>query len=202
MDHAALLLIEFQNEWLDVSGKLHRLARPGMLERAASSAAVALEAARSAGLPVFHAGLRFAPGYPELGEARHGLRAAIPRAGTFAAGGRGSEFAPPFVPRGTELVVAGRVGASAFAGSNLDVCLRARGIRHLYLAGFALHVCVAATAWAAHDLGYEVTVLEDAVAAFDPEQQARTLEEVVHHFGERLDVAAFCVRLRSSVRSS
>lgn len=195
---SALLLIEFQNEWLHPEGKLHGLARPGMLEGAAARAREAVAAARAAGLRVVHAGLGYAPGYPELGTARHGLRAAIPRAGTFIAGTRGSAFADGFVPEPDELVVRGRVGASAFAGSNLDACLRSQRIRHLYLAGFALHVCVLATAWAAQDLGYEVTVLEDAVSAFTAEQQAAILEDVVHHLGDRMTVAQFCHLTRSS----
>ncbi|MDF2692583.1 MAG: yecD [Labilithrix sp.] len=158
---SALLLIEFQNEWLHPEGKLHGLARAGMLDAAVARAREALEAARAASLPIVHAGLGFTRGYPELGSARRGLRAAIPRAGTFVNGTRASAFAEGFAPQGDELVVRGRTGASAFSGSNLDVLLRSQNIRHLYLAGFALHVCVQATAWAAQDLGYEVTVLED-----------------------------------------
>lgn len=194
---AALLLIELQNEWLHPEGKLRGLARPGMLDAAAARAAEALRAAREAGIAVVHAGLAYTPGHPELGAARSGLRAAIPRAGTFVAGTVGSAFAEGFAPAEGEMVVRGRVGASAFAGSNLDVLLRTRDVRHLYLAGFALHVCVQATAWAAQDLGYDVTVLEDAAAAFTPAQQVMVLEDLVHHFGDHTTVAAFCDRLRS-----
>lgn len=195
---SALLLIEFQHEWLHPSGRLHHLAAPGLLELATARAARALGAARERGLPIVHAGLRFAPGHPELGHARHGLRAGIKRVGSFRADGPGSGFVAPFVPEGDEFVVAGRIGASAFAGSNLDAYLRAQEIRQLYLAGFALHVCVAATAWAAQDLGYAVTILDDAVAAFDEQQQTTTLEHVVHHFGERLGVAGFCARIEAA----
>ncbi|MGC3996409.1 MAG: isochorismatase family cysteine hydrolase [Anaeromyxobacter sp.] len=190
-ERAALLLIELQHEWLHPEGRLHRLVEPALLAEAADGAGRALGAARAAGMLVVHAGLRFAPGYPELGAARSGLRAAIRRAGTFAAAGPGSTFWPPFVPRDGELVVQGRAGASAFAGSNLDLLLRARRVSQIYLAGLALHVCVAATAWAAQDLGYEVTVLEDATAAFDRRQHAATLEDVVHHVGERMSVKRF-----------
>jgi biuret amidohydrolase len=143
--------------------------------------------------------LRFGEGYPELGRARRGLRAAILRAGTFKAETTGSAFAPRFEPRASEFVVQGRVGASAFSGSNLDAFLRNQGIRHLYVAGFALHVCVAATGWAAHDLGYEVTILEDAVAAFDPTKQAMTLDDVVHHFGDCMTVEQFCSCLQREI---
>lgn len=195
---SALLLIEFQHEWLHPSGKLHALIDPGMLELASARAALALGVARSHAMPVVHAGLRYAPGYPELGHAQHGLRADIRRVESFPADGVGSEFVAPFVPERGEFVVSGRVGASAFAGSNLDAHLRAQDVRRIYLAGFALHVCVAATAWAAQDLGYSVAVLEDAVSAFDAHQQRTTLDHVVPHFGERIDVAGFRARIEAS----
>jgi hypothetical protein len=44
-----------------------------------------------------HVGLRFQPGYVELGAAAHGLRGAIPRAGTGL--GEWNDFMEPCAPR-------------------------------------------------------------------------------------------------------
>jgi biuret amidohydrolase len=197
-DATALVLIEFQREWLDRAGKLGSLLQDEeQLHLALQGAARAVEAARAEGIPVVHAGLRFQPGYIELGAAAHGLRGAIPRAGTWL--GEWSDFVEPFAPREGEFVVAGRVGASAFTGSNLDAYLRHNRIEHIYVAGFALHVCVLATLCQGHDLGYDVAVLEDACAAFNRRQRQMVLDDVVHHFGERVTGADFITRIATDV---
>lgn len=192
---AALLLIEYQREWLDPDGKLN----PLMQDRPQLAAAVAasrrlIAAARGAGLRIVHVGLRFAEGYPELGRADHGLRGAIPKLGTFQ--GRAAAFVPPFDPRPGEFVVAGRTGASGFAGSNLDSYLRHQGIDTLLIAGFALQVCVESTLRQAHDLGYRPVLVAEAGAAFTPAQRRHVLEEVVHHFGTAATLAQVLAALR------
>jgi nicotinamidase-related amidase/alkylhydroperoxidase/carboxymuconolactone decarboxylase family protein YurZ len=188
--NAALVLIEFQNEWLGPDGKLVRLFdEPARGQVAASRAQVALAAAREAGLTIIHAPMVLSAGYPELGDGRYGLRRAIPEAETWV--GSGADFAVGFEPRAGELVVRDRVGASAFVGSNLQALLRQHEIQTLYLAGFATHVCVESTLRHAHDLGYDVVVLRDACAAFNDEQDAYFDEHVLHHFGHAMTVSEF-----------
>lgn len=185
----ALVLVEFQREWLDSDGRLNGLVQDRrQFDDAVAAGQGLLETARTTGLPVFHVGLRFGEGHPELGHSDLGLRAAIPRFGTFV--GRAAEFPPPFTPRDGEFVVAGRLGSSGFAGSNLDGLLRNRGIDTLLIAGFALHVCVESTFRQAHDLGYRAILVADACAAFTAEQRRHVLDDVVHHFGAAMDVAA------------
>ena len=191
---SALLLVEFQGEWLAPAGLLRRgVARdPAALDAAADRASAAVEAARGAGMPVVHSGLAFQPGHPELGGRGHyGLRAAQPIAGLFRAGTPGAAFAPPFEPRPGDWVAAGRTGASAFAGSNLDALLRANGVQALFVAGFATEVCVEGTLRQAHDLGYDAVVLEDACAGITAEAHRHCLENAVPHFGHRSTVDAF-----------
>lgn len=189
---SALILIEFQWEWLGDDGKIRHLMQDReQFESAIERAKRALEAARRHGLPVVHCGLRFQNGYPELGRGIYGLRAVIPRVGTFPADGKGSQFVEPFVPQSDEFVVQGRVGGSGFAGSNLDAYLRNQNIDTIYLVGFALHVCVESTLRHGHDLGYNVIVLEDACAAFTADQRKHVLEHVVHHYGEHITVEKF-----------
>jgi len=183
----ALVMIEFQHEWLDpVVGKLGQL----MQDHEAFQASVPrakrlLGAARDAGMHVVHVPCLFRPGYPEIaGGLAQGLFGAIPRFGTWT--GEGRPFADGFTPLPQEFVVTGRVGASAFAHSDLDVFLRTNGITRLLLAGYALHVCVESTLRQAHDLGYTAGVVEDACAAFTAAQRRHVLEDVVHHFGDAL----------------
>ncbi|MER7772313.1 cysteine hydrolase [Kitasatospora sp. NPDC096140] len=199
--NAALVLIEFQREWLDPDhGRLNHLVEDrGLLDTAVRGAAAALAAARAHGVPVVHVPLVLTPGAPELESwtpARLGLRAAIPKAGTWIQGSAGVEFAEAFQPALGEPVVRGRAGASAFAGSSdFDLILRRLGVTDLYLAGFATHVCVESTLREAHDRGYTTHVIHDACAAFTRAQQQHVREYVIHHFGAETDAAAFTASL-------
>ncbi|WP_437339530.1 cysteine hydrolase family protein [Sorangium sp. So ce394] len=57
---------------------------------------------------------------------------------------------------------------SAFAGTDLDLVLRARGVDSLALTGVATSAMVAATFYDASDRGYGLTVLRDGCADPDP----------------------------------
>ena len=134
----AIVMIEFQREWLDADGKINKL----MLDRSQFEAAVGgarelLALGREHGIKIVHAGLRFQPGHPELGEKGLGLRGAIKRLGTFPLEGKGSQWGEGFEPQSGEFVVYGRTGGSAFGGSNLDPYLKANRINTLLIAGFA-----------------------------------------------------------------
>ena len=194
-ERSALVLIEFQKEWMSESGKLNRL----MSDREQFGDAVkagrrALDVARRTGTTVVHCGLRFQPGHPELANGRFGLREAIPRFGTFPIDGAGSEFGDGFEPAPGEFVVYGRTGGSGFSNSNLDGFLRNQNIEHIYLAGFALHVCVESTLRVGHDLGYHCSLLAEATAAFTGDQRTHVLDHVVHHFGENSLIDDFAER--------
>ena len=187
----ALLLIEFQQEWLSTTGKLYLLIDdPNRLQHSMRQAQHALTYARQHDFLVIHSGLSF-NNYESLGKASLGLRAHIPQAKTFMANSNSSNFYPDFTPLDNELLVTGRLGASAFAGSNLDAQLRYNGVTELYIMGYALHVCVESTLRAAHDLGYETRVIADACAAFTEEQEQYFLNHVINHFGQATTAQLF-----------
>ncbi|MFW5653154.1 MAG: cysteine hydrolase [Planctomycetota bacterium] len=193
---AALVLIEFQNEWVSEEGRLRFLIEDqAQFDAAVQGGREALQIARQAGLPVFHVGLRFTEGYPEFRPAAHGLRGAIPNAQTWLASTGGAAFHPDFQPLDHEIVIRGRNGASGFAGSDLHEQLQREGIETLYLAGFAMHVCVESTLREAHDRGYAAILLEDASAAFNAAQRKYVLNHIVHHFGESIDGSEFQTRV-------
>lgn len=57
---------------------------------------------------------------------------------------------------------------SAFAGTDLDIRLRERGIKEVHLVGVCTDICVLHTAVDAYNLGYNIVVHADAVASFNP----------------------------------
>lgn len=56
---------------------------------------------------------------------------------------------------------------SAFSGTDLDIRLRERNIKEIYLTGVCTDICVLHTAVDAYNLGYKLFVYRDAVASFD-----------------------------------
>ncbi|MFI9011601.1 cysteine hydrolase family protein [Actinosynnema sp. NPDC053489] len=72
------------------------------------------------------------------------------------------------LPVAEEDVVVLKRRAGAFAGTDLDFVLRARGVGAIAVAGVATSAMVAATCYDAADRGYRVTVLRDGCADADP----------------------------------
>ena len=56
---------------------------------------------------------------------------------------------------------------SAFAGTDLELRLRSRGISELHLVGVCTDICVLHTAVDAYNLGFSIVVHQDAVASFN-----------------------------------
>ncbi len=188
-DRTAILMVEFQKEWLDPAGKLNPVMQDrALFEGAIEGGARLLAFGREAGLTIVHSGLSFRQGYPELGIEGLGLRGAIKKHGTFPKDGMGSEWADGFTPLPYEFVVSGRTGASVFSGSDLDAFMRANRLDTLLIAGFALHVCVESTLRDAHDRALNTYVVSNAVAAFNTQQQEHVLTHVVPHFGQVISV--------------
>jgi nicotinamidase-related amidase len=146
-----------------------RYPDPGYLGRLRG----AVETAREAGVPVIFVGIGFRAGAPEVdpgnrmfgGLAGRGLPAT------------GTEFHPGVAPRDDEPVVTKR-RVSAFAGSDLDMLLRAQRIDHLVLTGIATSGVVLSTVRQAADLDYRLTVLADGCLDNDPEVHAILTERV------------------------
>lgn len=58
---------------------------------------------------------------------------------------------------------------SAFAGTDLELRLRAAGIEEVHLVGVCTDICVLHTAVDAYNKGFRIVVYRDAVASFDAE---------------------------------
>ena len=56
---------------------------------------------------------------------------------------------------------------SAFAGTNLDILLRERKVEEVVLVGVCTDICVLHTAVDSYNLGYKITIPQQAVASFN-----------------------------------
>jgi nicotinamidase-related amidase len=188
---SALVLIEYQNEWLDENSKLYKLMKDKkqFLDSINNSKKV-LEYARKIGMKVIHVPFIVSNDYKEFGNnAKYGLRAVIPNVKTWQ--GKNKDFHSDFIPKEDEFIVSGRIGASAFSSSNLDAILRNNDIKTLFFIGYATNVCVESSFREAHDKGYNSIVIDDATSSFTQEEKEYFLKYIVHHFGATISTKEF-----------
>jgi nicotinamidase-related amidase len=167
MASTALLVMDVQQ------GIVERFAPAGDYLR---NLAVAIAAARGAGAGVIYVTVSFRAGYPEVSPHNKSF-AAITATGRFAAGDPGTLIPDEVAPAPGEPVVT-KLRVSAFAGSDLEVLLRAGGTSHLVLAGIATSGVVLSTLRQAADLDYQLTVLADGCLDADPEVHRVLTEKV------------------------
>jgi nicotinamidase-related amidase len=137
----------------------------------------AIDAARTADVPVIYVVVGFRPGFPEVSP-RNKMFGALARN---PAAGRGSDEAtqvhPDVAPQPEDIVVTKR-RVSAFTGSDLDMILRAGDIDHLVLTGIATSGVVLSTVRQAADLDLGLTVLSDGCLDADEEVHRVLVEKV------------------------
>lgn len=86
---------------------------------------------------------------------------------------------------GDYLVSKQRVGA--FIGTSLDEMLRKRGVTQVFLTGVATSAGVEATARSAHDYGYNVVTVVDAMTDRDAEAHQFTVQKIFPRISETED---------------
>lgn len=181
---AALLVMDVQR------GIVERIpGDAGLLDRLAE----AIAAARTAGLPVIHVGVRFRPGYPEV-SARNRSFGAISSSGRFLTTDPATEIHPAVAPAPGEVQIT-KLRVSAFAGSDLEVILRSMEVDTLVLTGIATSGVVLSTVRAAADLDYRLVVLEDCCADLDPEVHRVLTTKVFPRQAEVMTAAEWGARL-------
>ena len=83
---------------------------------------------------------------------------------------------------GDHLVTKQRWGA--FLGTGLHDYLRQRGVTQIVLAGIATSIGVESTARSAYDLGYNVTLVVDAMTDRDADAHRNSIEKIFPRLGE------------------
>jgi nicotinamidase-related amidase len=167
----AIVLIEFQNEFVSDGGVLHAAVAPVMDKTGMLANTVALvDAARAAGVTIMHAPIAFAPGYGELSRHPYGILKGVVDGNAFVKGTWGAAIVDDLAPDEGDILIEGKRGLDTFASTNLDFILRGRGITTVILAGFLTNCCVESTMRSAYENGYRVITLVDCTAATSAEE--------------------------------
>jgi len=100
--------------------------------------------------------------------------------GAFPAGW--DELVPELGPEPTDIIVTKR-NWGAFYGTNLDLHLRRRGVNTIVLGGIATNMGVESTARAAHEHGYQLILVEDAMSSRSDEMHTFAVGQVLPLLG-------------------
>src|SRR5262245_6343348 len=174
----ALLVVDPYNDFISEGGKLWGRIRavaeandcvPHMLQ--------VLNAARQAKLRVFYAvHHRYRPGDYETWKYVAPVQRAAWKHKSFEYGTWGGEIRAEFEPKPGEIVATEHWCSSGFANTDLDLQLKKHGIHQLIVIGLIAHTCIEATVRFAAELGYDVTVIRDAVADYSDEDMHAALD--------------------------
>ncbi|MDB5516368.1 MAG: Nicotinamidase-related amidase [Tardiphaga sp.] len=204
--HAALVLIDVQNDFCADEGATGRGGQPmTMIKAAVERIRELLTAARKAGLFVVHVRAEYGEMYRSVGSPyRYPISGGRePAVWTASAadltqverfsnasvevclpGSWGGEFVDGIVPLADEAVIT-KHRFGAFADTGLDRLLRARGISSLIVAGVTTNCCVETTAREAVMRDFHLVVAQDCVAVKDhlADLHRATLESLGLYFG-------------------
>jgi nicotinamidase-related amidase len=165
---SALLVMDFQTAVVDMVAT----EKESLLARTAK----VVEAARKAGMRVIYVVVGFRAGYPEVSP-RNQSFAPIRESGRFVEGSAEVQVHAALAPKPNDVVVT-KHRVSAFAGTDMDMILRAGGIDTLVLSGIATSGVVLSTIRHAADADYRLVVVEDCCADRDAEVHRVLMEKV------------------------
>lgn len=167
----AILLVDPYNDFLSEGGKnwlraketaeeVHLLDHLRALVAAARKAAVRI---------VFVPHHRYEPGDYENWKYPTPYQLASAKRQSFAKDTWGGTFHDDFQVRPGDLVAKEHWGSSGFVNTDLDHQLKQHGIEKIIVIGMLANTCIEATARLGMELGYHVTLVRDATAAFSRE---------------------------------
>jgi nicotinamidase-related amidase len=170
-ERTGLLLIDPYNDFLSDGGKIFPMVKEiaedvGLLDHMRAIVA----ATRRAHVQVLHVPhRRWRPGDYENWNHPNPTQRRIQQRHTFEEGTWGGQWHPDFLPSADDIIIKEHWAQSGFANTDLDFQLKQQGITHVILIGLLANTCVECTGRFAMELGYHVTLVRDATAAFTRE---------------------------------
>lgn len=167
------------NDFLSEGGKLYPLCRETLESlHVVENMTKVLEAARQLSMQVF-----IAPHHRwrSIDQAmRWKTEAPVQRSTeknqVFADGTWGGTFHPNFVPQPGDVVAHEHWLSSGFTNTDLDLQMKKHGVRKAIVIGMRANTCIESTVRFAAELGYEVTLVKDAIGSFGHEEMEASLK--------------------------
>lgn len=184
-DHAALVIIDMQRDFVEPGGFGETLGnKVALLQAIIPATARLLAAFRAAGLPVIHTRECHRPDLSDCPPAKRERGKPSLRIGDPGPMGRilisgepGADIIPELYPVEGEIVL-DKPGKGAFYATPLGEILAERKIRQLVFAGVTTEVCVQTTMREANDRGFECLLATDATESYFPEFKKAAIDMV------------------------
>jgi ureidoacrylate peracid hydrolase len=174
-----LLIVDPYNDFLSEGGKLYELSRTTLeAHNVVEHMRQVLGATRATGAQVFiapHHRWRENDPYSRW-KTMPPVQASAAKGRAFADGTWGGSFHSDFEPRPGEVVAQEHWLSSGFANTDLDLQLKKHGLRKVIVIGMRANTCIESTVRFAAELGYEVTVVKDAIGSFGQAEMDATLQ--------------------------
>ena len=103
-------------------------------------------------------------------------------------GSREAEFLDELAPVEGEIVI-NKTASGVFAATNLEYVLRNLGIRALVVAGVYTNECVSTAIRDGSDLGFHITMVQDACTTVTPELHASAVRTLTDRYCRVVDTA-------------
>lgn len=170
-NRTALLLVDPYNDFMSEGGKLYDAIKEtatavGMFDNLRKL----LSTVRALNIPVF-----ILPHHRSKPDDFAGWRHVNPtqklsqQGQVFAEGSWGGDWHPEFGPKPGDIIIHEHWAQSSFANTDLDAQLKQHGIERIILVGFVANTCIESTGRFGMEMGYHVTLVKDATAAFSHE---------------------------------
>ncbi|MBB5275877.1 nicotinamidase-related amidase [Rhizobium rosettiformans] len=184
-DHAALIIIDMQRDFVEPGGFGETLGnKVALLQAIIPATARLLAAFRAAGLPVIHTRECHRPDLSDCPPAKRERGKPSLRIGDPGPMGRilisgepGADIIPELYPVEGEIVL-DKPGKGAFYATPLGEILAERKIRQLVFAGVTTEVCVQTTMREANDRGFECLLATDATESYFPEFKKAAIDMI------------------------
>ncbi|RMF81081.1 MAG: cysteine hydrolase [Chloroflexi bacterium] len=161
----ALLIVDPQNDFLSEGGVVWDLVGETVVRnQVVSKLKTLIGAAKAAGITVVYSPHYYDKEYTAWDNPNFIDKVMFDRR-MFERGGWGAEWHPDLVPDSETVICAPHKNLSGFHTSDVDIQLRKRGIKTIYLAGMSANLCVESHLRDSEENGYEVIVINDATAA-------------------------------------
>jgi nicotinamidase-related amidase len=166
-----LLFVDPYNDFLSEGGKLWpRVKEVAEQVGLIDNLKAVVKTVREKGIQVFivpHR--RWEPGDYARWKHANPTQIAVGKRHTFAKGTWGGEWRPEFAPQAGDIIIKEHWAQSGFANTDLDLQLKQFGVEKVILIGLLANTCIESTGRFAMELGYHVTLVTDATAAFSQE---------------------------------
>ena len=191
LKNAALLIVDMQNDFIHDNGFVRTSSREiglpadslDLLKKPIPFIERLAAAFRSQGRNVVYIYTAWEKDYSDVALPLKKMGAKAKEMGALVRGSWGAQIIDELTPHPHDHLVM-KKAYGAFFQTPLDRTLRNLGITTLVMTGVATNFCVETTAREAVAYGYDIILVRDGTATFDPEGHQATLKVITTGFGE------------------